>query len=128
MSVDERFVELDYGELDGIKVSNVPPGMFGQWSRDATWRPPGGETLVELTARVVDACEELAPAAAREDIVVVSHLSPIKAAVTWALAGGPDLSWHLSLSVASITQIATHGSLGPALVSFNAVDHLAAVV
>ncbi len=71
------------------------------------------------------ACEELSAEAARSDVVVVSHVSPIKAAVTWALGGGPELSWRLSLGVASITRISTGGPVGPALVSFNETAHLA---
>jgi broad specificity phosphatase PhoE len=123
--VDPRFVELDYGELDGKAISELAPGLFAHWRSDPAWRPPGGETLLETGARVSAACEELAPVAAHGDVLVVSHVSPIKAAVIWALRAEPGLSWRLSLSVASITQIATDGSLGPALVSFNATGHLA---
>jgi broad specificity phosphatase PhoE len=73
------------------------------------------------------ACEELASEAARHDVVVVSHVSPIKAAVAWALGTPPDIAWRLSLSVASITRITTDASSGPALVSFNETEHLAGV-
>jgi len=124
VSVDRRFVEIDYGELDGIAPSDLPPGLWDRWRSDATWRPPGGETLGEVNARVAAACDELAPEAARCDVVIVSHVSPIKAAVIWALGGEPELSWRLSLGVASITRIATGGSDGPALVSFNEMTHL----
>jgi broad specificity phosphatase PhoE len=125
VTMDDRFVELDYGELDGVEISELPPGLFSRWSSETTWRPPGGESLVELTTRVVAACEELASEAGKRDVVVVSHVSPIKAAVIWALGGEPELSWRMSLSIASITQISTGGSRVPTLVSFNAVDHLA---
>ena len=70
------------------------------------------------------ACEELASEAVNHDVVIVSHVSPIKAAVSWALGGGPEVSWRLSLSVASITRIATGGLAGAALVSFNETAHL----
>jgi len=124
VNVDGRFVELDYGELDETAPSELPPGIWDRWRSDATWRPPGGETLGELRARVNAACEELSAEAACSDVVVVSHVSPIKAAVTWALRGGPELSWRLSLGVASITRISTGGPVGPALVSFNETAHL----
>jgi broad specificity phosphatase PhoE len=48
-------------------------------------------------------------------IVAVSHVSPIKAAVCWALGVGPELAWRMRLDVASITRIAP----GPTLKSFN---------
>jgi probable phosphoglycerate mutase len=125
VSVDGRLVELDYGELEGMAPSKLPPGLWEHWCSDATWRPPGGETLWEVTARVSAACEELAAEAAQGEVIVVSHVSPIKAAVAWALRAGPEVSWRLSLGVASITRIATDGPRGPALVSFNETDHLA---
>ena len=56
------------------------------------------------------ACEELfaadgAGARRRDgDVVVVSHVSPIKAAVAWAL-GTADLYWRLHLRTASVTRI-----------------------
>ena len=125
VKVDGRFVERDYGELDETAPSELPPGLWDRWRSDAAWRPPGGETLGEVRARVSAACEELSAEAARSDVVVVSHVSPIKAAVTWALGGGPELSWRLSLGVASITRISTGGPVGPALVSFNETAHLA---
>ena len=51
-------------------------------------------------------------------VVAVSHVSPIKAAVLWAL-GLPDLyAWRLRLDNASITRLAP-GPDGPVLLSFN---------
>jgi probable phosphoglycerate mutase len=122
--VDSRFIELDYGELDGSPPSKLPQGLWDHWCSDPAWRPPGGETLWEVKARVSAACEEIASEAALGDVVIVSHVSPIKAAVTWALGTSPELSWRLSLGVASITRIATDGSRGPSLVSFNETAHL----
>jgi hypothetical protein len=40
---------------------------------------------------VCEACVELAVDAARGDVVVINHVSPIKAAVTWAL--GSAMRW-----------------------------------
>ena len=36
----------------------------------------------------------------------MSHVSPIKAAVTWALGAGEELGWRMFLDLASITRIA----------------------
>jgi len=123
VKVDERFVELDYGELDGKAPSDLESGLWDGWRSDPSWRPPGGETLEEVGVRVAAACAALASEAVGDDVVIVSHVSPIKAAVSWALGAGPELSWRLSLGVASISRIAI-GPAGPALVSFNETAHL----
>jgi broad specificity phosphatase PhoE len=65
----------------------------------------------------------LAAEADDSDIVAVTHVSPIKAAVAWVLGAGPELAWKLSLGVASITRVALSGP-APALVSFGEMGHL----
>lgn len=127
VTVDDRFIELDYGEWDGLELSRVPREDWQNWRRDPHFRPPRGETLVELDLRVRPALEELALDARTSDIVVVSHVSPIKSAVTWALGTGPESTWRMSLDRASICTVAI-GPNGPALVSFNETGHLGALV
>jgi broad specificity phosphatase PhoE len=118
IELDERWLELDYGELDGVPLASVSPETWAAWRADADFCPPGGECLAALGRRVRSACEALAPAAADDDVIVVSHVSPIKAAVTWALGVGDLVAWRLYLAPGSITQIAiTPG--GPALHGYN---------
>jgi broad specificity phosphatase PhoE len=85
--------------------------------------PPGGESLASAGLRVREACEELFVApdgAARGDgvVVVVSHVSPIKAAACWSLGMGDEGAWRLYLANASATRI-TWGATGPVLAGFN---------
>jgi broad specificity phosphatase PhoE len=56
---------------------------------------------------------------AEGDVVVVSHVTPIKAAVAWAL-GTPDLYWRLYLRTASVTRISWNRD-APILHGFNEV-------
>ena len=69
--------------------------------------------------------EELSGDAARSDVVVVTHLSPVRTAVTWAVGGGLEMYWRLSLATASITRISMNDPLRPVLVGFNDTAHLA---
>ncbi len=124
--VDDRIVELDYGELDGLPVSSVDPGLWESWRSDPSWRPPGGETLLELAARVGEALGDLAARAVAGDVVLVTHVSPVKAAVSWALGVGIEISWRCYVAPASITRI-DPAVPGPRLVSFDETDHLAGV-
>ncbi len=123
LSVDERLIELDYGEYDGWALSDVPSSMWKRWREDPGFAPPGGESLAALRSRVEQALGELAELAKAEMVVVVSHVSPIKAAVTWALGVGDEVVWRLFVSPASITRIAVSDA-GPVLTSFNEVAHL----
>ena len=121
--VDDRWTELDYGELDQMPLHEVPADLWAHWRADPSFAPPGGESLVALGDRVREACSELAARATTEDVVVVSHVSPIKAAVAWALAVGDEVSWRMFLDVAAISRIAI-GPNGPSLRSWNDCSHL----
>ena len=123
VEIDERWIELDYGEFDGVPLVDIPPATWASWRKDPTFCPPGGESLVQLGVRVRESLEELAADALTRDIVVVSHVSPIKAAVVWALGVSEDVTWRMFLAPASITRIAVQR--GPVLQTFNETAHLA---
>lgn len=123
VAVDDRWIELDYGELEGVPVADVPAEVWEAWRADPAFRPPGGESLADVEARVVAACGDLADEAASRDVIVVTHVSPIKAAVCWALAAGPATTWRTFVAPASVTRIAV-GPRGPSLHGFNDVAHL----
>jgi broad specificity phosphatase PhoE len=117
--VDERWIELDYGELDGAAPEDVPGTLWERWRTDPTFAPPGGESLVELGSRVDDACGELVRRAAEEVVIVVSHVSPIKAAVAWALGAGPASAWRMYVEDASVSRVDVDGDGRPVLRWFN---------
>ena len=123
--VDDRWIELDYGALDGTRPSDVAAEVWRAWRADPSFRPPGGESLTDLGRRVREACGDVAVAAAEGTVVVVSHVSPVKAAVAWALRVGDEIAWRMHLDVASITRVRTTAAGEPAvLLSFNDVAHL----
>ena len=126
VDVDERWIELDYGEWDGRPLRSMAAEGWEDWRDDLSFAPPGGESLVTLAERVHAACDDLADEARERHVVVVSHVSPIKAAVAWALGVGPETSWRMFLGVAAICRIEV-GARGPSLVGFNSVAHLAGI-
>jgi len=121
--VDERLIELDYGDLDLVPMRDIPSEVWKAWQADADFRPPGGESLNEMATRVESCLDELWPQSATGDIAVVTHVSPIKAAVAWALRVPIDISWRCRVSQASITKLGS-GAGGPSLHSFNDTAHL----
>ena len=123
VTVDERWIEVDYGEFDGVAFSDVPKEAWERWRVDADWAPPGGESMAAVGRRVRAACEELVAAAEEGDVVVVSHVSPIKAAVAWALGVGDGVAWRMFLDVAAVCRIAV-GPRGPSLRAYNETAHL----
>jgi broad specificity phosphatase PhoE len=123
VEIDERWVEMDYGDYDGRPLADVPADLWERWRADARYQPPGGESLAVVSERVRAACVELLAEASERDVVVVSHVSPIKAAVAWALDARDETAWRMFLEPASVSRVAV-GPHGPVLRSFNECSHL----
>jgi broad specificity phosphatase PhoE len=124
VEVDERWIEIDYGGYEGRRFADVPASMWESWRADPDFVPDGGESLAACGRRIASACEELRGRAAANDVVVVTHVSPIKAGVAWAIGAGAEIVWRMHCDLASITRIAVAGPT-PVLHSYNEVGHLA---
>ena len=92
--------------------------VWKAWRADPAYTPPGGESLVTLGLRVRAACDDLVDEAQRGDVVVVTHVSPIKAALAWALRTDDSVAWRLFVDVASIARVAV-GPWGATVQSLN---------
>lgn len=126
VEIDERWIELDYGDFDGKPAGSVPSEVWERWRGDADYAPPGGESLHDIRTRVETVCEAHLDGPDTGDVVVVTHVSPIKAAVGWALGVGQEVNWRTFVAPASVTRIAA-GPSGPMLRGFNEVAHLSGI-
>ena len=118
VTIDERWIELDYGSFEGTPVVDVPEETWVRWRADAEYAPGGGESLRALGARVSDACRELIAESEATDVIVVTHVSPVKAATAWALGVGDEVTWRMYVAPGSVTRIAAR-VWGQVLISFN---------
>ena len=123
LRIDERFIELDYGEWDERPLTEIAPATWAAWQADVDFAPPGGESLRQLGERVRLGLAELVAEAREGTVVVVTHVSPVKAAVAWALGVDDQVSWRMFVAPASITRIDL-GRGRPSLHAFNDVSHL----
>lgn len=121
--IDERWVEIDYGSLDGVPLSEVPAATWTAWRADIDFVPGGGESLASVGERVRAAATDLLEEARAQDIVVVTHVSPIKATVAWALGVADESVWRMYCAPASVTEIGVAGPT-PSLRSYNGTAHL----
>ncbi|MFT7648237.1 MAG: broad specificity phosphatase PhoE [Candidatus Poriferisodalaceae bacterium] len=120
---DDRLLEMDYGVFDLTPVKDVPADVWAQWRSDPDFAPPDGESHAQLATRVSAALDEWSAKAIDRDVVVVTHVSPIKASLAWALGVGIEVSWRSFVAQASISTIGM-SDRGPSLHAFNATHHL----
>lgn len=118
VQTDERWLELSYGEYEGTPHTEVPSEVWQRWRADPHFTPIGGESLAALDVRVRSACVDLVDRAMSENIVVVSHVSPMKSAVAWALGVDVGISFNCHLDQAAVCRIAIRDGR-PVLQTFN---------
>ena len=103
---ETALAEIDRGEWAGllpIEIEERWPGGWQNWWRNpAELRPPGGESLADLAARVLPCVHALADAHLGEEIAVVAHSWVIRVCVTYALGQDPGAATRLDLPPASI--------------------------
>jgi broad specificity phosphatase PhoE len=104
--------EQDLGDWQGLPHAELPGRLslpaHAFWPLGGQERPPGGESMADVIARVGPALEELAGLHAGSDVVIVSHGGAIRAAVAHALGIGADNALHLSVQNLSLTRLERH--------------------
>ncbi|MGB2758249.1 MAG: histidine phosphatase family protein [Acidimicrobiia bacterium] len=127
---DERLMELNYGEWDGMPLADVPPSFWKSWRSDIAFTPPGGESLADVALRMHEVMAECSDSG--EELVLVTHVAPIKAAVAAVLAAPPETVWNMFLDTASISRCTSRpkrsdDEIALTLTSFNDTAHLLAL-
>jgi probable phosphoglycerate mutase len=101
----EGLVETDFGAWEGLtflEASERYRDLHRRWLSDSTVEPPGGESLDTVYRRVTGVRDEFVRRYAGQEIVVVSHVTPIKALLRMGLDSGPSIFYHLHLDLAAL--------------------------
>lgn len=122
-TIDERWHEMAYGSFEGMAISDVPAEQWQRWITEPDYAPEGGESLRQLGERVRAACDDLLDEARERHVVVVTHATPVKVAMAWALGVDERITWRSFVDQASVTRIIVRDR-GPALAGFNTAPHL----
>jgi broad specificity phosphatase PhoE len=109
LGVEAGLIEQSLGEWQGLPHAELPPKLLQPahafWPLAGDEKPPGGESMAEVTTRVGAAMERLAETHAGRDVVIVSHGGAIRGAIAHALRIGPDSALHLSVQNLSLTRL-----------------------
>ena len=88
--LDERLLELDFGDWEGMGWDRVPRAALDRWAADpAGFAPPSGETGAALIDRVSDVVAALA--ADVRPWLVMSHGGPLRLLDAMLRGDPPDL-------------------------------------
>ena len=99
------FGEVRFGQWEGCKIGELE--RMEEWRRynqfRAGVRPPGGELLVEVQARVVRRLEALAPAYRDGTVAIVSHGDALRSTLALYLGIPVDMILRFEISPASLS-------------------------
>jgi probable phosphoglycerate mutase len=114
--------EIDFGEWSGRAFEELASDPdWRQWNEDrARARAPGGETMIEVQARVVSCMESLAKQHRGGALVLVSHADVIKATVCHYLGLPVEGCFRFDIAPASVTTIVT-GDWGGKVLGLNEI-------
>jgi broad specificity phosphatase PhoE len=109
LAVEPMLIEQDLGEWQGLAHADLPARLADPahpfWPLGAHEVPPGGESMVQVVARVGLAMERLALAHAGRDVVCVSHGGAIRAALAHAVGASASSALHFSIQNLSLTSL-----------------------
>lgn len=126
VDVGRAWIEVGYGEWTGRSISQLRRTKL--WRRvmfaPSNVRFPGGESLLEVQVRAVDATFDIAARHARGTVVVVSHADVIRLLVAHLAGMHADHLQRLSIDTASITAVSISDGF-PRLLTVNDTGDLA---
>ncbi|GBQ11234.1 histidine phosphatase family protein [Swaminathania salitolerans] len=107
LTIEPRFTEQSMGEWHNLPHHELPLRLrqtaHNFWSLSASEQPPGGESMLDVCARVGHALDEQADQNEGRDTVVVSHGGAIRAAISHALNVHPDTALRFSIQNLSLS-------------------------
>lgn len=119
LTVHDGLIETDFGAWEGLTFAEArerDPDLHTRWLTDTSVAPPGGESMDAIHRRVRRVRDQLISEHGAATLIVVSHVTPIKALLRMALDAGPSLLHRLHLDIASLS-VAEFYPDGPATVS-----------
>ena len=127
VEVDGDLRELDFGSWEGLTADEAAaksPLAYRRWRDSVDVRAPGGESLADVATRVERARVRILERHAGKTVLIVSHVTPIKALLAAGLGVGPEIAHRVFLEAASLSTV-TWSSDGRASVRLvNDTSHL----
>ncbi|GGN92512.1 bifunctional RNase H/acid phosphatase [Nocardia rhizosphaerihabitans] len=105
LRVLDGLIETDFGDWEGLTFAEAAqrdPQLHTDWLGDPSIPAPGGESFDQVRERIEGVRRDLVALYPGENVVVVSHVTPIKTLLQLALGVGPSLLYRLHLDLASL--------------------------
>ncbi|WP_369640116.1 bifunctional RNase H/acid phosphatase [Nocardia sp. JMUB6875] len=102
----DGLIETDFGAWEGmtfLEAREQDPELHARWLGDPSVPAPGGESFDQVRERVEAVRRDLVALYPGANVLVVSHVTPIKTMLQLALGVGPSLLYRLHLDLAALS-------------------------
>ncbi|WP_280470165.1 bifunctional RNase H/acid phosphatase, partial [Nocardia brasiliensis] len=127
LTVLDGLIETDFGDWEGltfVEAAQRDPELHARWLGDPSVPAPGGESFDQVRERVDAVRRDLVTQYPGTNLVVVSHVTPIKTLLQLALAAGPSLLYRLHLDLAALSIAEFYPDGGSSVRLFNDTSYL----
>jgi ribonuclease H / adenosylcobalamin/alpha-ribazole phosphatase len=126
VDVEEGLRETDFGDWEGYTFAEVRqkwPRELDEWLASTSVAPPFGESFDATATRVRQARDRVLSRYGGRTVVVVSHVTPIKTLLRFALDAPPSALYRMHVDLVSLSEVQWFAD-GPAVVrSLNDTHH-----
>jgi broad specificity phosphatase PhoE len=122
----DRLIETDFGAWEGLTFGEAKerdPELHAAWLGCEEEAPPGGESFAAVGRRIEAELAAVLADYPGANVVLVSHVTPIKTVLRLALQGGPGILYRLHLDLASISIVDLYPDGGASVRLVNDVAH-----
>jgi ribonuclease H / adenosylcobalamin/alpha-ribazole phosphatase len=127
VEVIDDFIECSFGEWDGYTYAEVKerwPDALEEWLAGTHVGPPGGESFEQVQERVTRGLSTVINAFPGEQVLIVSHVTPIKILTSRAIGAPLNSLFRMELPPCSLSTQAWFPDGNSSMFSFAEAGHL----
>lgn len=102
----DQLREIGFGEWERLSMGELEHEISTEiesWRGSMTMRPPAGESVADLEARVLGELTRAVEDNPGKSICLVAHMMPMRAIARKALKASPEVSWSMQFAPASVS-------------------------
>ncbi|MDP9118126.1 MAG: bifunctional RNase H/acid phosphatase [Actinomycetota bacterium] len=127
VETNEELAEVDFGRWEGLTFAEARHDYADEmaaWLASTEVAPPGGESFDAAARRVRRGRDGVIDAHPGETVIVVSHVTPIKTLIRFALDAPPVSLFRIHLDTASLSVVEYYPDGNSSLRLVNDTSHL----
>jgi ribonuclease H / adenosylcobalamin/alpha-ribazole phosphatase len=123
---DSRLREISFGSWEGRSMDDLEGESLevASWRGSVSSKPPGGESVLELEARVLRSLADLIAEHSGGAVAIVSHMMPLRSIAKKGLGSAQMSHWSLQFAPGSVSVYRFFGEELSEVFCLNSCEHL----